>query len=177
MTTFVALDFETANQCKDSACAIGLVRVEENQIIQKQHLLIRPPSPVFEFTYIHGISWYDVAHEPDFGSVWSQINEFICGADFLAAHNASFDKSVLYACCDARQIARPPQRFQCTVQLARKTWTLPNAKLPTVCEYLGIHLNHHDALSDAEACAQIIIAASQGIKCKTTGMPKRHRPY
>lgn len=32
MTTFVALDFETANHYRDSACAIGLVRVEDSQI-------------------------------------------------------------------------------------------------------------------------------------------------
>jgi DNA polymerase-3 subunit epsilon len=159
MTTFVALDFETANHYRDSACAIGLVRVEDNQIVQKQHFLIRPPSPLFKFTYIHGITWYDVVHEPDFGGLWPQIDEFIRDADFLAAHNASFDRSVLYACCDAKQITRPLQGFQCTVHLARKNWKLPNAKLPTVCEYLRIPLNHHEALSDAEACARIVIAA------------------
>jgi DNA polymerase-3 subunit epsilon len=33
--------------------------------------------------------------------------------------------------------------------------------LPDVCRYLGIQLNHHNALSDAEACAQIVISAAQ----------------
>ena len=67
MTTFVALDFETANHYRDSACAIGLVRVEENRIVQKTHFLIRPPTSFFQFTDIHGISWRDVATKPDFG--------------------------------------------------------------------------------------------------------------
>jgi DNA polymerase-3 subunit epsilon len=30
-----------------------------------------------------------------------------------------------------------------------------------VCRHLGIPLNHHDALSDAEACARIAIEAAR----------------
>jgi DNA polymerase III subunit epsilon len=48
----------------------------------------------------------------------------------------------------------------CTVQLARKTWQLHPTKLPNVCDYLNIPLEHHQALSDAEACARIVIAAN-----------------
>jgi DNA polymerase-3 subunit epsilon len=159
MTTFVALDFETADRGRDSACAIGLVRVENHQIVRRDYYLIRPPRMQFEFTEIHGITWTDVMEERTFGEVWPQINQAIQGVDFLAAHNASFDRGVLYACCDAHQICRPPHRFLCTVQLARATWNLRPTKLPNVCAYLGIELNHHQALSDAEACARIVIAA------------------
>ncbi|MFA5187667.1 MAG: exonuclease, partial [Patescibacteria group bacterium] len=34
-------------------------------------------------------------------------------------------------------------------------------KLPDVCRRLKIPLNHHDAASDAEACARIVMAAMQ----------------
>ena len=34
------------------------------------------------------------------------------------------------------------------------------ANLPAVCRRLGIGLIHHDAASDAEACARIVIAAA-----------------
>jgi DNA polymerase-3 subunit epsilon len=44
--------------------------------------------------------------------------------------------------------------------LARKKWKLYPTKLPDVCRYLDIPLNHHEALSDAMACAKIVIAAS-----------------
>jgi DNA polymerase-3 subunit epsilon len=46
------------------------------------------------------------------------------------------------------------------VRLARTTWALHPANLPTVCRRLGIDLLHHDAGSDAEACARIVIAAA-----------------
>ena len=162
MSTFVALDFETADRGRDSACAIGLVRVKGNQIVQRDYYLIRPPRSRFEFTDIHGITWDDVADKPTFGELWPTINDAIQGVDFLAAHNASFDQGVLYACCNAHEIRCPQYPFTCTVKLARATWDIRPTKLPHVCAYLGIELNHHQALSDAEACAQIVIAAQGG---------------
>jgi DNA polymerase III subunit epsilon len=159
MNSFVALDFETADHGRDSACAIGLVRVENCEIVHRAHYLIRPPRQDILFTHIHGIRWLDVAEQPEFGQLWQTISPVLEGVDFLAAHNAQFDRGVLYACCDAHGIARPQHPFVCTVQLARKTWKLYPTKLPNVCEYLGIALNHHQALSDAEACARIVMAS------------------
>ncbi|MBD1871214.1 3'-5' exonuclease [Cyanobacteria bacterium FACHB-471] len=161
MTTFVALDFETADNGRDSACSVGLIRVENDQIVQRVHHLIRPPRSTFRFTSIHGIAWCHVADQPSFGELWNSIHPILHGAEFLAAHNAPFDKGVLYACCDAYGISRPPQPFICTVQLARRTWDIRPTRLPNVCEYLRIQLDHHEALSDAEACARIVISAYQ----------------
>ncbi|MGB3136204.1 MAG: 3'-5' exonuclease [Nodosilinea sp.] len=159
MTTFVALDFETADRYRDSACALGLVRVEQGQVINKAHHLIRPPRRQFEFTHIHGITWAQVANQPDFAELWPSVAVMLAGADFFVAHNAPFDRSVLYACCQAHGIEPPVPEFVCTVKLARQSWNIRPTKLPNVCDYLGIPLNHHDALSDAEACAQIAIAS------------------
>ena len=55
----------------------------------------------------------------------------------------------------------PDVRFECTVKLAKKTWGLKRANLAAVSEFLNIPLVHHQALSDAEACARIVIAANQ----------------
>lgn len=155
MTTFVALDFETADRYRDSACALGLVRVEQGQVVDRVHYLIRPPRRLFEFTHIHGITWQQVANQPDFAELWPDIASMLAGADFLAAHNAPFDRSVLNACCKVYGIEPPVAEFVCTVKLARQAWNIRPTRLPNVCDYLGIPLNHHDALSDAEACAQI----------------------
>ncbi|WP_035984949.1 3'-5' exonuclease [Leptolyngbya sp. KIOST-1] len=161
MTTFVALDFETADRYPDSACALGLVRVEAGQVVKRVHYLIRPPRRRFEFTHIHGITWAQVANQPNFAEHWPEIAAVLAGAEFFAAHNAPFDRGVLYACCRAYDIVPPAPEFVCTVKLARQAWNIRPTKLPNVCDYLGIPLNHHDALSDAEACAQIAIASAQ----------------
>jgi DNA polymerase III subunit epsilon len=157
--TFVALDFETADYSPDSACALGLVRVENHQIVQRTYSLIKPPRQKFIFTYIHGITWKDVANQPTFGELWPTYTPMLEGIDFLAAHNASFDRSVLHRCCAAAGLEPPEIPFRCTVQLARRTWNLKPAKLNNVCDHLGITLKHHHAASDAEACALIVIAA------------------
>ena len=158
---FVAIDFETADQHRDSACAVGLVKVEGGRITKKAHYLIRPPRPYVMFTYIHGITWQDVAEKPVFKELWPAIAAFLSGATFLAAHNAPFDRGVLSACCAAAGVPAPAQPFVCTVRLARKTWNLRPAKLPNVCAHLGIELKHHEALSDAAACAKIVLAAAE----------------
>lgn len=157
--SFTAIDFETADSPRNSACAVGLVRVEGGQIVGRRELLIRPPFQYVRFTEIHGITWSMVRDQPTFRELWPQMRELIEGVDFLAAHNASFDKGVLHASCQAVGIAPPQTRFICTVKLARATWHLQRARLPLVCEHLGITLNHHNALSDAEACARIVLAA------------------
>lgn len=157
--TFVALDFETADRWRDSACAIALVRVEDGAITARVTRLIRPPRRGFTFSYLHGIRWMDVRFEPHFGELWPRLAPLLDGAEFLAAHNAPFDRSVLNACCEVYGLHPPALGYLDTVQLARKTWNLRPAKLPDVCAHLKIPLQHHDASSDAEACARIVLAA------------------
>lgn len=157
---FVAIDFETANYGRDSACSVGLVKVKNRQITEKVVHLIRPPTSEFVFTYIHGLSWDDVVHAPTFGELWPSIEPMFDGIDFLAAHNAAFDKGVLNACCKKHRISVPEIEFQCSMKIARQTWALHPTKLSDVCRHLKIELNHHEALSDAHACAQIILAAN-----------------
>lgn len=158
---FAAIDFETADYGPDSACAVAVVRVEGNAIVDRAYSLIRPPRKLFEFTYVHGLSWRDVADAPTFRQLWPKLKKWLAGVEFLAAHNARFDQSVLSACCSQAGLSAPAHSFQCTVQLARKVWKIRPTKLPDVCRRLRIPLQHHQAESDAEACAKIIIAAAK----------------
>jgi DNA polymerase-3 subunit epsilon len=158
--TFVAIDFETADHAPDSACAVGLVRVEAGRVSRREVVLVRPPRPRVLFSHVHGITWDRVATAPRFADAWPRLVPMLDGAAFLAAHNAPFDRRVLAACCDAAGLAVPGLPFVCTVQLARRRWGEKGNSLPAVCRRLGIGLIHHDPLSDAEACARIVIAAA-----------------
>ena len=137
---FVAIDFETADRGNDSACALGLVRVVGTEIVERTHFLIRPPRRTFVFTYVHGITWERVAGEPTFAELWPRIREHLHGADFLAAHNAAFDRSVLKACCERAGLPVPDLRFECSMRMARAAWDVRPTKLPDVCRHLGISL-------------------------------------
>jgi len=159
VSAFVAIDFETANHAADSACAVGLVKVAAGRVVARESHLIRPPTPHFAFTHIHGLTWGHVREAPDFGALWPKLAPRLQGAAFIAAHNAPFDRSVLIACCRTYGLGPPPQPFVCTVRLARAQWRIFPTRLPDVCRRLGLDLNHHEALSDALACAGIVIRA------------------
>jgi DNA polymerase-3 subunit epsilon len=159
LPTFAAIDFETADYGRDSACAVAVVRVEGLAIVDRVYYHIRPPRSRFVFSYLHGITWSDVVDAPIFGQVWPSLQKRLAGVEFLAAHNASFDRSVLHTCCERGRLSAPSHAFQCTVRLARAVWNIYPTTLPDVCRYLRIPLRHHDAGSDAEACARIVIAA------------------
>lgn len=158
-TTFVAIDFETATSRPDSACAVGLVACRHGSVVRSRGYLIRPPSRRFTFSGIHGFSWEDVRDAPSFEELWPALRPWLGPAQFLAAHNAAFDQEVLHACCDRYGLTPPRQRFVCTVEVARQQWEISPTDLPSVCERLGIPVRHHDAESDALACAQVVLAA------------------
>ena len=100
-----------------------------------------------------------VQGEPTFAQRWPKMLELMAEAELLVAHNASFDRSVMEACCRAAGLQMVAQPFECTVRAAKDKWKLASAKLPLVCELLKIPLQHHDAKSDAMACAKIALAA------------------
>ena len=157
----IALDFETADNGPDSACALAMVAIEDGTISDQKSFLIRPPRNTFRFTYIHGITWAHVRNELIFAERIPEIEDFIRNASYLVAHYAPFDRRVLYNCYSVSGHNPPANPFSCTVRLARAAWQIYPTKLPDVCSHLGIALNHHDAQSDALACARIAIAAQE----------------
>ena len=157
--TFAAIDFETANNSYDSACAVGVVIASNGKIVKTIYRLIKPPDSYFIYTDTHGITWDDVKNEETFDKVWEDLEKEIKDVKFLAAHNAHvFDKKVLDACCKRYKLANLNIPFVCTMNIAKTSWGMKPTNLKYVCRYLGIKLNqHHHALDDAKACAQIVI--------------------
>jgi DNA polymerase III subunit epsilon len=175
MLTFVALDFETANTAPDSACEIGLVRIENGAVAMNRSWFVRPPTPEFFFTYLHGIDWATVKNAPTFAELMPELEPFFAGADFLAAHNAPFDRGVMAATCARYGLKPPSPPYLCTVQLARAVWNIYPTKLGDVCKALEIDLGrHHRASFDALACAGIVRKAVE--KLGEAEFRERHLP-
>jgi len=156
---FAAIDFETADYGRDSACSVSIVIAEKGKISEQKSFLIRPPRRDFIFSYLHGIYWEDVAKQPGFADLWPKIKKHLDKVEFIAAHNASFDRGVLHACCAMTGAVPPDVEYLCTMKLARRLWGVYPTKLSDVCRYFGIPLKHHDAKSDAIACAKIVLEA------------------
>lgn len=160
---FTAIDFETANGKRNSACSLGLVRVENGIIIESRDWLISPPEMYFHpiNVGIHGITEEDVMNKPSFNYIWEEVEDYLHG-EMVIAHNASFDVSVLRACLETYGLQFPDFDYMCTVQISRNIWpNMPNHKLNTMAHMFDISLKHHDALEDTLACAKIAIKACE----------------
>lgn len=164
MLDFVALDFETANKYKNSACSLAVITVENGQITKKAYSLIKPPFMSFdpECIEIHGIEPNEVIHEKTFDQLWPTIYENHLKGKIMIAHNAKFDMNVLRATLDYYKIPWPELDYACTVKISRAVWPdLVNHKLNTMAAYLGVEFKHHYALDDAETCAKVAIEAAR----------------
>jgi DNA polymerase-3 subunit epsilon len=157
MAIAVSLDFETADNGADSACAIGMVRIVDETITDALYSLIRPPRRRMLYTWVHGLCWNDVKDAPSFAEVWPSLRDFMQDAEHLVAHNASFDRRVLHGCCAAAGLTPPALPFLCTLKGSRRALHLSSHKLNDVCAHFAIDLNHHHADSDARAAAEILL--------------------
>lgn len=157
----LALDFETANERRDSACAVGLAWIEDGEVVRRVSHLIRPPEMRFSpgNIRVHGILPADVANEPSFAEVMAPYLADLSGGVILA-HNATFDIGVLRSSLRRAGMAIPTLTYLCTVQIARRVFPAPEGcGLGKVARRLGITFEHHDAGEDAYACARIALAA------------------
>lgn len=160
-SSFVAADFETASWRRDSAVKIATVRVDGGKVTGHAESLVRYEGP-FKAEHIHGISPGDVQNAAPFQLTWMRFMPWLLGAQAVFHHSTGFDVEVLRESFGREdgQHPEPQLPWLSTIDLAKAVWPdLDNYKLPTVCAHLGIPLNHHNPLSDASACAQIVLQA------------------
>lgn len=157
---FIALDFETANQRRDSACSIALSFVKDNHIVENFYSLINPET---EFNWrnvqIHGIKAQDVANAPTFSEIWEHLKPAFNSHPLIVAHNAAFDNSVLQRSLQRYNLEVPKYALLDTLKTSKQLYpNLDNHRLNTICDYLQITLQqHHNALADCTACANILL--------------------
>ena len=161
MTDFAAIDFETANEQRCSVCSVGVVIVRGGEIVDSFYSLIHPEPEYYQWfcQQVHGLSEKDTEDAPVFPYVWEKIAPMIDGLP-LVAHNSPFDEGCLKEVFRVYQMDYPDYDFYDTLSASRKHfgYGLPNHQLQTVAAACGYDLtNHHHALADAEACAQIAI--------------------
>ena len=161
---FVSIDFETAKYSRESACSVGLVKYVDGKAADTFYSLICPPELYIrpDFTEIHGLTVDDVKDAPTFADLWeSAIKPFI-GDLPLAAHNAPFDMSVLWAVLEWYELEIPALPYFCTCSLARRTWQgFESYSLTSLAENFGIVYNAHNALDDAMTCGKIVLLSAK----------------
>ncbi len=160
---FAAIDFETANASRDSACSIGIVTISNGKIIDEYYQLIRPKYLYFNYnnTAINGITREMVMDKPDFEQLWPEIFPRLQHKQ-VVAHFAKFDINVLRSTLNCYYLPLPNFTYICSWILAKKAFPhLERYTLDCVADYVGFKFHHHHALEDAKACAAIVSSVLQ----------------
>ena len=147
---FTAIDFETAHGKRWSICQVGLVRIENGITKEKISVLVQPPNNFYwdRFIDIHGITPQQTAKAKTFDKVWQQIEPFIKNQNLVAHNGFSFDFHCLKQTLEYYDIAPPKFTGHCTYKIF-------GDNLASLCRQYKIPLNHHEALCDAMACAEL----------------------
>ncbi|MCK5776913.1 MAG: 3'-5' exonuclease [Bacteroidales bacterium] len=159
--TFVAIDFETADGKRNSACAVGIVTFENGEITDEYYTLIQPPNNSYHWgnVRVHGIKAKDTQYEEFFDGVFPEIYERLKGKAVIA-HNESFDRSVLRSCMEHYHLLQTDlnlyEPWECTMKIYRDKGFKPY-NLAACSKVMNIQLNHHEALSDARACGLLFL--------------------
>jgi len=161
--SYVVFDIETTgfSPIKNKIIEIGAVKVINGEITERFSTFVNPQVPIpFEIEKLTSINDEMVMEAPVIEEVLPRFLEF-CEGCVLVAHNASFDISFIRENAERQQLPFD-YTYVDTVGIARVL--LPHqAKhtLDAVCKSLGISLeNHHRAVDDAEATAEIFIKLS-----------------
>ena len=161
---YVAIDFQTANRLRSSACSIALVSVKDGKIVDTFYSLIRPDILHFdkENTALHGITEDMVKSKPYFYELWPLIKEKIKGKT-LVAHYAKFDMEVLADTLESNDLPFPSCQVLCTCVLSQAMFPeMPHHRLQDVTEKIGFNLEQrYNAMANARACVAIMEYALQ----------------
>ena len=167
--TCVVFDIETTgfSPIKNRIIEIGAVRVTDGKIVDKFSTFVNPEVPIpYDIEQLTSINDGMVISAPTIEEVLPEFLAFCEGA-VMVAHNASFDISFIKENARRQGLTFQPTVLD-TVSLARVL--LPNLnrfKLDTVAKELKISLeNHHRAVDDAGATAEIFVKFIEMLKAR-----------
>ena len=154
------LDFETANSCNGSICAVGAALLENGVVLERREYLVKPHKTVDYMSKfcrdVHGITYEDLRESPEFSEVWQSVKLLLISADCVVIHNAPFDLRHLHNVLSLYNLPSVSFDYVCSLKLCRYHFPeLPYHSLADMAEKFGITFQHHDALEDAETCAKI----------------------
>jgi DNA polymerase-3 subunit alpha (Gram-positive type) len=167
-TEFIVFDLETTglNPSQHEIIEIGAVKFKAGEKIDEFKSFINPgvriPAKITEIT---GINNRMVKDAPGLKKVIDQFVDF-AGAGVLVAHNADFDYGFIRTALENLEMEKDDYTVLDTLGLSRAVVKdSKNHKLNTLAKYFGVDLeNHHRALDDAAATAEVLANLLEIIK-------------
>ncbi len=159
MDRFVAFDVEMPNQRSLRISAIGITVVEDGKIVKQVYSLINPETTFDPFVVdLIGITPEMVADKPTFPEFWEEIKD-IMESGLLVAHGASSDMRALAGCLKYYNINwKSKVQYTCTCDIGLACYPYAQGHtLDALCNHIDFKLDHHNALSDSEGCARLLL--------------------
>ena len=162
MLTFNSIDVETANADRASICQIGIVHVRDGEIEDQWQTLINPEDWFDPWNVsIHGIDENDVKNSPTLPEVRDELQHRLCES-VLVSHT-SFDRVAFVRAMTRYDLEQLQLTWLDSARIARRAWPDLYGRqgwgLKNIAKNLGISFQHHDALEDARAAAEIVLHA------------------
>ena len=158
---FVAIDVETANADMASVCQIGIVQFAGGFVSNEWKTYIDPEDYFDDINVsIHGIDASVAVGAPTFRDVSDRINGYLNGQ--VVVTHTQFDRTAVHQAASKWQVHPPNCTWLDSARIARRAWidlAHSGYGLAKVCEHIRYKFKHHDALEDAKAAGQIVIAA------------------
>ena len=158
---FVAIDVETANADMASICQIGVAKYVEGELTEEWSSLV-DPEDYFDFLNIdvHGITEDDVVGSPTFPEVVSILGGFLNNS--ICVSHTHFDRVSISRALTKYGLLEFNTIWLDSARVARRAWeefAWSGYGLANICNKIGYMFKHHDALEDAKASAQVLLAA------------------
>lgn len=158
---FVAIDVETANADMASICQIGLAKYRDGKRVDEWSSLIDPEDYFDSINIdIHGITEEDVSGAPRFPDVLQNLSNYLSGG--ICVSHTHFDRVSISRALNKYSLSQIDTMWLDSARVARRAWedcAWSGYGLSNVCKIIGYDFKHHDALEDAKACGQVLIAA------------------
>ena len=166
MREFIAIDFETANPKRVSACAIGYAKVCDCEIAENNGYLIKPVGGHAPFqSKIHGIKEEHTFDKPEFGEMFSEIQDIF---NYPLVAYSLFNKQVLNALSEHFSLGLRFEYIDSCSLAKEQLPNLKNHKLKTLIKHFELpSFKHHDATEDALACAKVFLKLQEHRKEET----------
>ncbi|MBR6796857.1 MAG: PHP domain-containing protein, partial [Clostridia bacterium] len=158
-SSFVVFDLETTgfSPIDDQIIEIGAVKIEKGEITQRFSTFVNPGRHIPDnITEITSITDDMVKDAPAIGAILPDFEKF-CNGCVLVAHNANFDVGFMRVVYEKAGIEFD-YCYLDTLELCRALFTDQKRHgLAAMVKHLNITLdNHHRAVDDAEATAEIL---------------------
>lgn len=174
---FVAIDVETANADMATICAVGAAVYEHGRLSLEWYSLVDPHDDFDPWNVsIHGIDKSIVRGAPAFKDLWVTIERFLC--DTTVVTHTHFDRVAMHQTAQRWAVAPPRCTWLDSARVARRTWPECANRgygLADVCRRIGYEFQHHNALEDAKAAAQVLLAAMAETGLDLEGLLRRVR--